>query len=355
MPPIYDASFKALVLEYYQREGPKEASLKFDLKPSIIQKWRRDAGVERVGPKLKKEDSQPQRRRRRQYDLAFKEAVLTHFRLNGEDDTCSKFQINSNLIYAWRKKQASGELRASHPFHENSNVVKSHEDIVKENEILSYQNCSDDKKKEVVRYLCQHGRKATMEKYKITNPKRLTNWSRKFRSYFKDLSQVNKRKISREEVAFREKVLSHSQKHGVQAASEKFNVSKPKIWDWRTKAKKAAAKLVSCEYPHFVDIGETISSPKVESNEQEDEEEEVEDFKFNPISFIDMMHVDKELRSQSHQDQLQEDEDDLKEDEDHQDHHQEDVNNSDVQVKIEGDTFLCVEFKIDTDNFSSAE
>ena len=67
------------------------------------------------------------------------------------------------------------------------------------------------------------------------------------------------------------------------------------------------------------------------------------------------MHVDKELRSQSHQDQLQEDEDDLKEDEDHQDHHQEDVNNSDVQVKIEGDTFLCVEFKIDTDNFSSAE
>ena len=201
MRATYDSSFKTLVLSCYKQEGPKEASLRYGVAQSIIQKWRRDAGIERFVVKKFTEGSQREKKRRRQYDLNFKVSVLEHFSLNGEAETCAKFQINPNLIYKWRQKQQSGSLDASHPFHENDKVVKSHEDIVKENEILSFQKCSDEKKKEVVRYMHLHGREATLEKYKISNPTRLSNWSRKFRADFKGFSRRRRsRKVDREPI-----------------------------------------------------------------------------------------------------------------------------------------------------------
>ena len=51
--------------------------------------------MSKYGPKKKEGTSEPLKRRH--YDLAFKESVLEYFRLNGESETCCKYQINANL------------------------------------------------------------------------------------------------------------------------------------------------------------------------------------------------------------------------------------------------------------------
>ena len=67
MRATYDSSFKTLVLSCYKQEGPKEASLRYGVAQSIIQKWRRDAGIERFVVKKFTEGSPREKKRRRQY------------------------------------------------------------------------------------------------------------------------------------------------------------------------------------------------------------------------------------------------------------------------------------------------
>ena len=310
MAPVYDQSFKTRVLDYYQQFGPKEAALHFGVKQSVIQKWRRDARMSRCGPKQKEGNSEPLRRRH--YDLAFKESVLDYFRLNGESATCSKYQINANLIYKWRQKQSAGQLGASHPFVGKNKIIKSSEELEGDVIIRRFQKYPDKKKKEVVQFFCQHGKEATLEKYKISNPKRLQNWRKKFQSEMGEFKKHTKRKISVEEVAFREAVIGHSNIHGVKAAAERFNVSSPKIWDWRTKAKQAGIKLTEhvsagelSQEIDFIPVEEKTTSTDTESDcdpflpdniKLEEAEETTEiDIKYNSISMTDLMHVDTQL------------------------------------------------------------
>lgn len=320
MAPVYDQSFKTRVLDHYQQFGPKEAALHFGVKQSVIQKWRRDARISRCGPKKKEGNSEPLRRRH--YDLAFKESVLEYFRLNGESATCSEYQINANLIYKWRQKKSAGQLGSSHPFVGKNKILKSPEKLEGDVTIRRFQKYPDEKKKEVVQFFCQHGKEATLEKYKISNPKRLQNWRKKFQSEIGEFKKNPKRKISVEEVAFREEVIAHSNIHGVKAAAERFNVSSPKIWDWRTKAKQSGTKhaehLRVVEDIEFVPVGDKTPSPEgietdLERSEEEEEEEgdkdcdpflpdniKLEDskeieIKYNSISMTDLMHVDTQL------------------------------------------------------------
>ena len=304
MAPIYKASFKIKVLDFYQKFGPKEAALHFNVKQSVIQKWRRDARMSKYGPKKKEGNSEPLKRRH--YDLAFKESVLEYFRLNGESETCCKYQINANLIYKWRQKQSVGSLGASHPCLGKNKITKSPEDTI----IRRFQKYPDEKKREVVQFFCQHGKEATLEKYKISNPKRLHNWNKKFLSEFGNFKKKSKRKISDEEAAFREEVLTHSNIHGVQAASKMFNVSSPQIWDWRTKAKRARTKhlregeesedrtrstLTETELDHSEDVGLDCDPFLPENFKSEAADTKEVDIEYNSISMTDLMHVDTQL------------------------------------------------------------
>ena len=319
MAPVYDTSFKIRVLGYYQQFGPKEAALHFGVKQSVIQKWRRDARVSRCGPKKKEGNSKPLRRRH--YDLAFKESVLEYFRLNGESATCSKYQINANLIYKWRQKKSAGQLGASHPFVGKNKLIKSPEDTDGDVVIKRFQKYPDEKKKEVVRFLCQHGKEATLEKYKISNPKRLQNWRKKFHSEIGEFKKPPRRKISAKEAVFRGEVIAHSNIHGVKAASEKFNVSSPKIWDWRTKAKRSATKLAEhltvgevSEDIDFIPVGDKTKNTVIETELKHSEDVDIDcdpflpdnfkledtntkeiEVEYNSISMTDLMHVDAQL------------------------------------------------------------
>ena len=313
MAPVYDTSFKIRVLGYYQQFGPKEAALHFGVKQSVIQKWRRDARMSKYGPKKKEGNSEPLKRRH--YDLAFKESVLECFRLNGETDTCSKYQINANLIYKWRQKQSVGELGASHPCLGKNKTLKSPEETEGDVIIKRFQKYPDEKKKKVVQFFWQHGKEATLEKYKISNPKRLHNWCKKFLSEFGEFKKKTKRKISDEEAAFREEVITHSNIHGVKAASKRFNVSSPQIWDWRTKAKKAETRHLGVEEVNE-DIAFIPHQDKTPTTSELDHSEEVGldcdpfvpdkfkleatdtkemDLEYHSISITDLMHVDTQL------------------------------------------------------------
>ena len=319
MPPVYDQSFKITVLDFYQQFGPKEAARHFGVKQSVIQKWRRDARVSRCGPKKKEGNSEPLRRRH--YDLALKESVLEYFRLNGESATCSKYQINANLIYKWRQKKSAGQLGASHPFVGKNKIIKSPEDKDGDVIIRRFQKYPDEKKKEVVKFFCQHGKEATLEKYKISNPKRLQNWRKKFHSEIGEFKKTPKRKISVKEASFREEVIAHSNIHGIKAASERFNVSSPKIWDWRTRAKQSGTKLAEhlrvgevSEDIDFIPVGDKTTKTAIETELKHSEEIDIDcdpflpdkieledtdtkemDLEYNCISMTDLMHVDAQL------------------------------------------------------------
>ena len=191
---------------------------------------------------------------------------------------------------------------------------KTSEELEEDFIIRRFQKYPNKKKKEVVQFFCQHGKEATLEKYKISNPKRLQNWRKKFQSEMGEFKKHTKRKISVEEVAFREAVIGHSNIHGVKAAAKRFNVSSPKIWDWRTRAKQAGMKLTErvgvgelsqSQDIDFIPDEEKITSTDTETDcdpflpdniKLEDAVETTEiDIKYNSISMTDLMHVDTQL------------------------------------------------------------
>ena len=121
------------------------------------------------------------------------------------------------------------------------------------------------------------------------------------------------RGISEEEKSRREEVIIFSNLHGVKAASEKFSVSSPKIWDWRAKAKARQAQTLKSQRLNFVEVGEAretdeaFNKSEAETKMSETETEAVDvgwnkeekDFKYNPINMTDMMHVDSQLLSKT--------------------------------------------------------
>ena len=170
----FSKEFKEDVLELYKKAGPKAASEAFGVEKQLVLAWRKKLGVEKfssISSTLGQTVPNPGGRyQRRQYSKEFKLEVLEFFKENREKATISKFGINSNLIYAWRKAQSDGNLKASKGFSQ-----AKYEDLEKEDydplklleEIEPLKKYSDDQKSEVLNFYSYHGKKATLNKYFI--------------------------------------------------------------------------------------------------------------------------------------------------------------------------------------------
>ena len=236
----YTKEFKETVLKFYQKAGPKAASEAFGVEKSLILSWRRQAGADKFcGPKAPKSfESVGPSVKRKQYTKQFKTEVLEFFKVNGEKATASKFQINSNLIYDWRKKEVQGTLRDSNrSLSERKEVKEEKTDPLLLEKVERFKKYSDEQKREVLTYYGDHGKEETISKYGITRH-RLSNWIKKSKEDSADKSPKKGRMLSREEREFRMVVLNHAKSEGIKAASVKYNVTIPKIWDWRSRAKK---------------------------------------------------------------------------------------------------------------------
>ena len=159
----FSKEFKEDVLEFYKKAGPKAASEVFGVEKSLLLAWRRNMGVEKFSTSTaKKKLANPGVKiQKRQYSKEFKLDVLDFFKENGEKKTVSKFEINSNLIYKWRKAHSDENLKAS-----NSSLKAKDEGLKKEaddplkllEKIEPYQRYSDEQKLEVLDFYSSHGK-----------------------------------------------------------------------------------------------------------------------------------------------------------------------------------------------------
>ena len=245
----FSKEFKEEVLEFYKKAGPKAASEVFGVDKSLLLAWRRKLGVTKfnnsnntsgktLGSNLGDKKS------RRQYSKEFKLEVLAFFKENGEKATVSKFDINSNLLYTWSKAHSDGNLKASNRF-----LKAKDEDVTKEDDddplkllekIEPFKNYSDEEKREVLNYYCDHGKEATLNQYGMT-PHRLYNWIKKFQHEFAEKLPAKRRK-TKVEMEFIREVLEHAESFGIKAASERYGVLISTIWDWKSKTKMKAGK-----------------------------------------------------------------------------------------------------------------
>ena len=253
----FSKEFKESVLELYKKAGPKAASEVFGVEKSLLLAWRRNMGVERFSTSTaKKKWANPGVKiKKRQYSKEFKLEVLEFFKENGAKATVAKFEINSNLIYKWRKAHSDENLKASNSFlkEKDEGLKKEADDPLKLLEkIESYQRYSDEQKLEVLDFYSSHGKEATLSRYGITCH-RLTNWKKKF--------QLSGKRASKKEMEFRREVLDHATTFGIKAASEKHGVSIPTIWDWKSKSKINAGKSPSKKK---IIIGENVKKEIVE-------------------------------------------------------------------------------------------
>ena len=236
---FYSREFKERVLKVYEEVGPKAACEEFGVHKSLLMAWRRNLGTEKFssGSKSKPttiaEDVPTSKRKK--YSKEFKEEVLEYFIEHGEGATVSKFEVNSNLIYSWRKAKTEGRLRDSVRV-KNQNEQNPLSLLEKVDPFKKY---SDAQKKEVLIFYGDNGKEETMRKYGIT-AHRLSNWRKKLK--IDKFPQSNR--LSKEENEFRREVLDLANTKGIKAASVKFSVTIPVIWDWRSKMKKETGKTL---------------------------------------------------------------------------------------------------------------
>jgi len=240
----YSKEFKENVLSFYKEAGPKAASEAFGVDKSLLLAWRRTAGVDKFRSSSKSSEL-GKGITKRQYSIEFKLEVLNFFKENGEVATASKFNLNSNLIYKWRKDNSEARLANSSRF----NKAQRKEVNVRDPDppfllkVEPFKKYSDDQKKEVLIFFGEHGREDTLKKYGI-KPQRLSNWRKKFQNELAEVLPKRIKRISREETEFRMKVLDDADAVGIKAASEKYNVTLPTIWNWRSKMKELGKKDV---------------------------------------------------------------------------------------------------------------
>ena len=225
----------------YEEAGPKAASEEFGVDKSLLLAWRRNLGTEKfTGSKSKSstiaEDVPTSKRKK--YSKEFKEEVLEYFIEHGEGATVRKFEVNSNLIYSWRKAKTEGRLRDSVRV-KNKNDENPLSLLEKVDRFKKY---SDEQKKEVLIFYGDNGKEETMRKYGIT-AHRLYNWRKKLKNEKIDKFPQSSR-LSKEEKEFRREVLDLANTKGIKAASVKFNVTIPVIWDWRSKMKKETGRTL---------------------------------------------------------------------------------------------------------------
>ena len=106
---VFTAQFKQEVLQFYLQYGPKEASVKFGVSKHLIYEWRRKAPeVEKFtdSPEKKKSIFLGQKGKRKSYDSFFKQKVISYALDHGVTETSKIFDINSCIIYKWKKEKA---------------------------------------------------------------------------------------------------------------------------------------------------------------------------------------------------------------------------------------------------------
>ena len=106
---VFTAQFKQEVLQFYLQYGPKEASVKFGVSKHLIYEWRRKAPeVEKFTDSPEKKNSiyLGQKGKRKFYDSSFKQKVINYALDHGVTETSKIFDINSCIIYKWKKEKA---------------------------------------------------------------------------------------------------------------------------------------------------------------------------------------------------------------------------------------------------------
>ena len=106
---VFTAQFKQEVLQFYLQYGPKEASVKFGVSKHLIYEWRRKAPeVEKFTDSPEKKNSifLGQKVKRKSYDSFFKQKVISYALDHGVTETSKIFDINSCIIYKWKKEKA---------------------------------------------------------------------------------------------------------------------------------------------------------------------------------------------------------------------------------------------------------
>ena len=244
----FSKEFKLDALELYKKAGPKAAAEAFGVEKSLLLEWRRKLGGQRFRstsfPDKSSGKTLRDKKSRRQYSKEFKLDVLEFFKENGEKATALKFGINPNLFYAWSKAHSDGNLKASNSFLKAKDEGSEKEDVDSLKlleKIEPFKNVSDDQKREVLTFYCDHGKEATLNKYGMT-PHRLYNWINKFHHEFAGKLPAKRERKTRVEMEFRKEVLENAESFGIKAASEKYGVLIPTIWDWKSKTKMKAGK-----------------------------------------------------------------------------------------------------------------
>ena len=279
---FFSDTFKQKVLNFYKESGPKEASEKFGVSKHLILEWRRAAGVKKFNESSSKK-VKLKREKRRVYDAKFKMTVIQYSQEHRISKAASKFNVNSNMIYKWiqnfdkikvevdeepnnnyktndeekdqlsttneeqesnvleiKDEKDASKVEIKDPLSitiEESNVHEFHDDMDISNEekpeIIKFSKPSEEKIREVLNFYLENGLQTTLSQYKIPK-KRLENWRKRYNDQY-DGKLFGKGKISQKERNYRIEVVNHSITNGLLNATQKYNVTIPQIWGWKSR------------------------------------------------------------------------------------------------------------------------
>ena len=249
----YPKDLKQTVLKFYEDFGPKKAAEKFGLKKHLILEWRKAAGFPKFTNRSNGGLSQ---KSWTYYQPHFKLEVVEYAEENGAEAAASKFGINSNLVYRWRKhkqeilnknpkdtsKLAQEQFPASRRLVENSNK-------------LSATHCSRSEEKEIIDYFVKYGEKLTLVKYGIAS-KRLYNWRVRYNDEYQGTlirkikkekrkksegSRSRKNKVYDYDEETKSKVVEAYLKDGAVVTEGKYNIPRQTIRNWALKQGRVAS------------------------------------------------------------------------------------------------------------------
>jgi len=188
------------VLKYYEEHGPAKACSKYDINSCLIYTWKKNGVKTKLATRYN-------------YSDEFVEKALEHVKLKGVKATSMEMQVSVRNLRKWvRAADVQGKYKSKVQYDESF-------------------------KKEVVDFRQLHGSRAALEKFGV-GACNLARWTNKLSTITLcpttgELSVNNAKK----QVYFKSKVVSFAREFGVKAASEKFNVAAVKIWDWKSKEK----------------------------------------------------------------------------------------------------------------------
>jgi len=198
-------------LEMCDSIGVMKTAEKMNVSRMNLTRWRRNMGKEswkkrvRHTTKFKKEVLEHCGKRLKRHSQQFIEDALKMCDSIGVMKTAEKLNVSRMNLTRWRKNMGkeSQKKRVRH---------------------------TTEFKKEVLDHYSHHGSKATIGEYDSIDNSKICKWKKQY--------GVDPTIHSSEEVRFRLEVLDYCKENGLKAASDKFKVPLPTIWDWKAKEKK---------------------------------------------------------------------------------------------------------------------